>query len=511
MATMIITDRDLSTYLKPSRCGLRVYLQMAGEPQGEADPFDAVLAKLTSDLVLSEQARWVPVGEDPSYYQWGHPLRRANAAAKGLRLKRAVLFRPLLSCKRKIKFSWCFLDAEPDFMFYDEDSDNYVIRVCESSKVVDEKQLVAVYARLRFCGYVFQESQGKPPMRLEIVGRDGQVTVVAPGSDNEIASWIESIVFMKRKTKAPWAPVGRTKCGACVFNKRCWGQASERGDAAIVRGMDQGLSNYLRDREDVSTVRELLDRFGNDVQGLANITRSWGQEKRRVGESVARGILVAANSLVSGKEILIKSPGIPGSDQFVMFDLEGTPEKIDERAPIYLWGMQVFGRDRSEYDAAVAPFSADGDRLGWEDFLRRAEDIFARCGDLPFVHWGRYERERIEAYVKLYGDRDGVAARVLANLFDLHVALNDCIALPLPSLGLKVVEKYVGYKRTQIEYGTSLSIRLYMDALAAGEGRKRDELMRQLLTYNREDLEGTWAVFDWLRKRDWNSLDSKIA
>jgi predicted RecB family nuclease len=30
--------------------------------------------------------------------------------------------------------------------------------------------------------------------------------------------------------------------------------------------------------------------------------------------------------------------------------------------------------------------------------------------------------------------------------------------------------------------------------------KERAEVMDQILTYNKEDLEATWAVFDWLRK-----------
>lgn len=507
--TTIVTDWDIVQYLKPSKCGLRVYLQMVDEPQGPPDPFDVVLSELTDAVVQEQVGDWVDDLAGKTYYRYGHPMRRINAARKGLREKRTVLFRPLLSCGRKVAGQYTYLDAQPDFLIREQD--NYVIRVCEGSRVIDEKTLPATYARLRYCAYVFEQQQGQAPLRLEIVGPDG-IIAVEPASFGQLSGWIDTVASFKRKNSAPWAPVGRTKCGACVFNQRCWGAATRAGDTAIVRGMDQGLSGYLRDRLNVRTVQQLLDRFDNDVPGLAAIERNWGNEKRKVGESVARSILVSARSLVAGKEILVQAPNIPASQRFVMFDLEGVPEKIDSQASIYLWGMQIFSERGADYvyDAALSPFMPDGDRYGWQEFLRRAGNIFKQYGDVPFVHWGRYERERVEAYVKLYGDTDGVAARVLANLLDLHVILNDCIALPLASYGLKVVEKYVGYKRTQEEYGTSLSIQLYMRARAA-TGKEQARLMEQLLTYNHEDLEGTWAVFNWLRKRDWHSLDAKTA
>ena len=102
-----------------------------------------------------------------------------------------------------------------------------------------------------------------------------------------------------------------------------------------------------------------------------------------------------------------------------MFDLEGLPPQLDETDKIYLWGTQVFGKDTGEFLPAVASFGVDGDQGGWVAFLANASGIFDKYGDLPFVHWHHYERTKLDAYVKRYGDPDGIAARVRANLLDL--------------------------------------------------------------------------------------------
>jgi hypothetical protein len=62
---------------------------------------------------------------------------------------------------------------------------------------------------------------------------------------------------------------------------------------------------------------------------------------------------------------------------------------------------------------------------------------------VPFVHWASYERSRLRMYVRRFGDRGGVAGRVERNLLDLLPVTRELVALPLPSYGLKVVEKYV--------------------------------------------------------------------
>ena len=58
----------------------------------------------------------------------------------------------------------------------------------------------------------------------------------------------------------------------------------------------------------------------------------------------------------------------------------------------------------------------------------------------------------------------------------------------------------MGFKRTQREYGGDWSMAKFMEAVETEDESLRQKLMDEILTYNREDLEATWAVFTWLRK-----------
>ena len=122
-------------------------------------------------------------------------------------------------------------------------------------------------------------------------------------------------------------------------------------------------------------------------------------------------------------------------------------------------------------------------------------------GDIPFVHWHQYERIHIEQYLDRFGDRDGIAARVLANLLDLLPITKSAIALPLPSYSLKVVEEYVGFERTQDEYGGSWAMAQFILATETQDEAERNQRMGEILKYNEEDLAATWAVFEWLRSK----------
>ena len=125
--------------------------------------------------------------------------------------------------------------------------------------------------------------------------------------------------------------------------------------------------------------------------------------------------------------------------------------------------------------------------------------IFRQHGDIPFVHWSPYERTQIGEYVKRFGDPNGIAARVLRNLLDLLPITRDSVVLPLYSYSLKEVEKYVGFKRTQDEYGGSWSMAKYIEATETQDEALRQRVMNEILTYNKEDLAATWVVFEWLR------------
>jgi predicted RecB family nuclease len=103
--------------------------------------------------------------------------------------------------------------------------------------------------------------------------------------------------------------------------------------------------------------------------------------------------------------------------------------------------------------------------------------------------------------VERYGDRAGIASIIKANLLDLLPMTQKSIALPLPSYSLKVVEKYVGYKRTLDEVAGDWAMAKYIEATETEDKKQRDDLMDQILAYNREDLEATWAVLQWLKSK----------
>jgi predicted RecB family nuclease len=242
---------------------------------------------------------------------------------------------------------------------------------------------------------------------------------------------------------------------------------------------------------------ELLQTF--DEPALAALKRPWGTKQQKVGARAVT-ILRNAESLATKSEILLQSPGVPRSANYAMFDCEGLPPQLDELDKIYLWGLQVFGDKPGTYRGATGGFGPDGDRQAWELFLTFADEILGAYGDIPFVHWHHYERVKIDGYISRFGSSD-IANRVKTNLVDLLPITRKSTVLPLSSYSLKVVEQYVGFQRQLEEYGGDWAMAKYIEATETEDEATREALMNKILDYNREDLEATWAVLQWLNNK----------
>jgi len=183
-----------------------------------------------------------------------------------------------------------------------------------------------------------------------------------------------------------------------------------------------------------------------------------------------------------------------------MFDVEGIPPHLEHSEKTYLWGLKVFDGKSGVFSAALAEVGPDGDRAGWQLFLENCARIFSEYGAVPFVHWSPYERTQVRKYVGKFGDPDGVAARVLECLRDLHTVVDEALIIPVPSYGLKLIERVAGYERTMPEAGGKWSMATYIEAVETEDPETAAALISQIVRYNEEDLDAMWAVYEWLRR-----------
>lgn len=488
---MRLTASDFHTYFCPSKCDLRVYLRYQGVEESEPGPYEQVIRLLGMRHEKAHLATFPDVVDLSTASR-----EKRESLTKSLIADNApVIYQPVLRTETVLNGTACEIWGEPDYLILHKPGE-YIMRDSKMSRQITKEKHPEILLQLQLYGWLYQQVFKKPPIRLEVHnGRNEIVEVLNDGGVAALAK-LTDIMTIRLGQGELYSPVGWSKCGACGFHDRCWDIAEQNQDVAMIAGVDQALARALH-AQGIKTIDALLNNFDED--SLSQFSKIMGNKTQRVGKQAAK-ILLMAKAMSTGAEEWMDVPQIPKHSNYVMFDLEGIPPQLESNDKIYLWGMQVFGEKPGQFLAAVAGFGEAGDKEGWHDFLGKAKSIFDEYGDIPFIHWHHYEPTHIKDYIKRFGDVENIAARVLDNLIDILPIAKNCVALPVPSYSLKVLEKYVGYKRTQTEYGGNWSIAKYIEATETENEQLRAELMDQILTYNREDLEATWAVFDWLRK-----------
>jgi predicted RecB family nuclease len=481
---------DFFGLYRPSTCGLRVWLKEKGVPEAPPSPYTEVLMRLGRE----HERRHLSLFPQALDLSAGTLEERAERTREALVAGERVIYQGVLRAETTLAGTDVEVVGVPDFML--PARRGYAIRDSKLARRVGGGAHPEIGLQLQAYGWLYEQTYGEPPVALHVHNGIGEILDVPYEGGSEALEVLEEILRIRLAEEEPREPVGWSKCSGCGYFQRCWPAAVERQSVGLVYGVDLGLTAEL-EAQGVDDYDALLDRF--DEEGLAEVERRWGGKRTKVGDRAAR-ILASARALAAGEPIVLRPPAIPEHPSYVMFDLEGLPPQLDELEKVYLWGMQVLGEHPGRFRAALAAFGQAGDREGWEAFLAEAEAILAQHGDIPFVHWASYERAKIDLYLGRYGDRDGIAARVKENLLDLLPITYESVALPTSSYGLKQIERFAGFERQLTGAGGEWSMARYIEAAETSEERVRAEIMDQLLAYNQEDLEATWAVLRWLTR-----------
>jgi predicted RecB family nuclease len=480
---------DFFGYYRPSQCPLRVWLRHQEVEEAPPGPYAEVLMRLGAEHERRHLPRF-PDHLDLGSLPIDERVERTREAVDG---GERVVYQGALRAETRLAGTEVEIVGVPDFLLPARRA--YAIRDSKLARRIGNGSHPEIELQLELYGWLYEQTFGEPPVALQVHNGIGEILVLPYEGGKRALDVLEEILRIRLSAEEPATPVGWGKCSGCGFFERCWPAAVERRSIGLLPWVDRSLIAEL-ENQGVETIDQLLERF--DEERLAELERPWGKRRMKVGAGAGR-ILASAGALATGEPIALRPPTIPEHPNYVMFDLEGLPPQLDELEKIYLWGMQVFGERPGEFRAAVAGFGQAGDREGWEGFLSEAEAIFAEHGDIPFVHWASYERTKIDLYLSRYGDRDGIAEQVRRNLLDLLPITYDSIALPTSSYSLKQIEQFAGFERQLIDAGGEWSMSRYIEATETPDENLRAWIMHQILAYNREDLEATWAVLGWLR------------
>jgi predicted RecB family nuclease len=489
MDTMRLSASDLVRYYSPSICRRRLDCYRRGLSEAEPGAFEQLLVEMGRRHEARHRESLEPV-LDLSH---GSLDERRRATAAAIERREPKLFQPMLAAPAGFAPD-VEITGVPDFLLLDGDS--YVIRDCKLSRRITENDHPEIVAQVELYGWLYEAATGLRPRRLEVLSGTGEVEELPYGGAVDALQTLAMVRDTYTSGYDEYEPVGWSKCSACAYHDHCWPPAEDRRDPAVLPDVQQGIAKLFHDMG-ITDYRELPSKFSAD--SLGDLRFSSGRGLQKVGKAASR-ILLHAEAFTAGKPIVLGPARIPKSDNYVMFDLEGLPPQLDAPEKIYLWGTQVFGAEPGPCVQATAGFGPEGERQAWEEFLATAEGIFARYGDVPFVHWAVYEKTNVTKYIERFGDPKGVGARVLENLCDLLPITKKAVVLPIPSYSIKIVERQAGYKRTLTESGGEWSMAQYIKAVETEDESLRRETMDSIRKYNKEDLEATWAVMHWLRR-----------
>lgn len=535
--------RELIALHKPTECDLRVFLKLRniipdpsdsqsdGSEHNQHQAFEDVIKELSARHIAAHRNTFTTIS-DLSELLFDD---RVIETKRAIERQDPVIYKPLFAVPVKLGGFDTIVVGEPDFLILDQDecvtsdqsalpanrcslTNRYAIREAKLAKRITKEAHPEILLEIQLYGWLLNRVIGQFPVRLEVL--NGCDELVSVEDDRGRAAIIELTKIAAEQMNdefSSYCPVGWSKCSPCEYRSKCWNAAQQSRDVSLLVGVDQNLAKTLH-RVGVPTIEQLLDNF--DETRLASIQPPHGSHGfQQVGESKAKQILLNAKAISARSHIKIGEIGIPQSEHYVMFDLEGMPPLQQSNEKIYLWGLKLFGsdgsngfngtsvpnclsrpNDKSAYRASIAPFNKEGDRTAWFRFLDNANAIFEQIGNAPFIHWHHFERSKMKMYLERFGDQSGIAGRIIDNMIDLLPIMQSTMALPLPTYGLKAVEKYVGFKRSQKAYGGDWAIAKFIHATETGDEDARNALLDEILVYNEEDLDALWTVFRWLQK-----------
>ena len=359
---MWLAASDFYGYLRPSRCGLRVWLRAQGEDEDPPGAFRESLMRMGLEHERRHLERFpshVDIGELPREEQVAATIAEVEAGER-------VIYQGRMEADAVLAGRAVRIIGIPDFML--PARSGYAIRDSKLNRRVGPSQ---EYVRLQVetYGWLYEQTFGEAPVALQVHAGDGTIITLDYEGGGDVLARFEEIVRFRASEEEPDEHVGVSKCSGCGFRSRCWPLAEERQDVGLLPWVDRGLIDELHARG-VHTLPQLLEGF--DVERLAELERPWGDRTKPVGERAER-VLVSARALVERRPILLAPPAIPEHATYVMFDLEGMPPSHDEMEKIYIWGMQPFGGGAGP-SAPVSPASAVAAtaRAGKRSSARRA-------------------------------------------------------------------------------------------------------------------------------------------
>ncbi|MFA4994147.1 MAG: TM0106 family RecB-like putative nuclease [Bdellovibrionales bacterium] len=328
----------------------------------------------------------------------------------------------------------------------------------------------------------------------------GKTEEVGDEVDKKVDAFLSSMKTILASKQSPDVRFSESKCKACPYAEACKPIFEEKGELTLLYGIESRAAPGL-EQQGFHTIRQLSEA---DPTAIVDVPYLKGLEKRQ------RAVL-QAQAYLNGNFYQLRPLDLP-QGTWVHFDIEDNPLTDSGQKHVYLWGFLKpnFGDKDFEY---IWTDKDDEDREGWERFLAKVETYKSRYPDLVLAHFSPHERITIEAYAARYDMQNHPTVAWLLGdaspLFDMLPSIKASLVLPLASYGLKYICKHpklVNFQWKDAGSGSQWSVVQFARFLETEAPAEREELKKNILTYNFDDVMATRMLELWLR-----SLDRKSA
>jgi len=341
--------------------------------------------------------------------------------------------------------------------------------------------------RLSFTGWLAHELTGLDVVRLEIVNGLGEVIVVEPESEAELARLTARTLELLGDAPEPDLLLAHSKCLHCDHYAHCWDRAEAERRIEVMPAVTRARAALLH-AEGVRTFDQLA------------ACTSEGLRHRELREA-APALLGEARAFATGEPVWLRRPPLPRGRTPVWFDVESDSDGERAEVPVYLWGLAV-EREAPEFEPILAELTPEGDRDAWQRFVARALDVMRAHRDAVWVHWHNAEPMWLDRYIARLGAPDEFvrAMRAPGALLDLHRLLERCVRLPLRSTSVKFVAPWLGFAWSNPDADAAWSTAQLHRARESSDPDERARLLAEVARYNADDLWAMRRVWQWLEE-----------
>ncbi len=299
---------------------------------------------------------------------------------------------------------------------------------------------------------------------------------------------------------APSTPEPCEACALCPWRERCEGEWLAADHLSQVAGITSQQTGRL-EAAGITTMAALaglapgtfVPKVGAQV--VERLRSQAALQHQRKQDGVLRHALLPADPDARLGFHLLPAPDAHD----LYFDMEGDPLETDGLE--YLFGVAGRGLDPTRPNEPVfrAFWAHDRreEKRAFEAFVDLVTAHLAAHPGAHVYHYAPYERSALERLMCAHGTREAEVDRLFREhrLVDLYAVVRGAVRLSTPSYSIKQVERFYRGARDGEVVDAGQSIVWY----EAWKTTRAQHLLDDIERYNRDDVESTRGLHDWLR------------